>query len=65
MNRFWVLRDGTIIGAAPNREEAIEMIRQHQQRETHYLLKASFSIMYAEQEFIPYQDMGKRKESAR
>jgi len=56
MKRFYVLRDESIIGATSTREEAIEMIRQKQKREDHYLLRAGFSIMYGEEEFIDYPE---------
>lgn len=31
------------------------MIRRRQKRETHYLLKPEFSIIYGCEEFIPYE----------
>jgi hypothetical protein len=55
MKRFYIFKDGTMIGAAPTREEAIEMIRQHQKRETHPFLRAEFSIIEGVEEFINYE----------
>ena len=54
MNRFYVFKDCTQIGSTATREEAIEMIRQHQKCETHYMLRSQFSIIYGEEEFVPY-----------
>lgn len=44
-----------MIGATSTREEAIEMIRTKQNRETHPFLRAEFSIIEGKQEFIPYK----------
>lgn len=54
MERYYIFKDGTQIGATCTREEAIYMIRQYQKRETHYLLKSEFSIIKGKEEFIPY-----------
>ena len=54
MKRFYVFKDGTQVGSTATREQAIRMIRQHQELETHPLLKAEFSIIAGEEEFIPY-----------
>ena len=55
MERYYIFKDGSQIGAACTREEAIYMIRQHQKRETHYLLRSEFSIIKGKEEFIPYE----------
>lgn len=55
MERYYILKDGTMIGATPTKEEAIEMIRAHQKRETHFMLKAEFSIIKGVEEFVPYK----------
>lgn len=55
MKRFYIFKDGTMIGATPTREEAIEMIRQHQKRETHRYLRSEFSIIEGIEEFINYE----------
>ena len=44
-----------MIGAAPSKEEAIEMIRVRQAREDHFMLKSEFSIIKGVQEFIKYK----------
>lgn len=54
--RYYIFKDGTMIGSTPTREEAIEMIRARQARETHFMLKAEFSMICGEEEFIPYQN---------
>ena len=65
MKRFYVFKDGTHVGSTATREQAILMIRQHQEFETHPLLKAEFSIIAGEEEFIPYPSRQKspRKKS--
>lgn len=54
MPRFYVFKDGTQLGSAATRDAAIALIRQYQKHETHYMLRAEFSIIYGEEEFIPY-----------
>lgn len=54
MKRFYVFKDGTQQGSMPTKEEAIELIRQRQKRETHPILRAEFSIIEGKEEFIPY-----------
>lgn len=51
---FYVLRDGVNIGRAGNRENALDMIRQEQKKETHYILRANFSIISGREEDISY-----------
>ena len=65
MKRFYVFKDGTQQGSMPTKEEAIELIRQKQKRETHPILRAEFSIIEGEEEFIPYPSQQKtpRKKS--
>ena len=52
--RYYIFKDGTMEASTATREKAIELIRSYQEQETHYLLKASFSIIAGEEEFIPY-----------
>ena len=52
VNRYYIFKDGTQIGVTATREDAIDMIRRRQKRETHYLLKSEFSIIYGCEEFI-------------
>ena len=46
VNRYYIFKDCTQIGSTETRDEAIDIIRQRQKRETHYLLKSEFSIIY-------------------
>lgn len=54
MKRFYVFKDGRQQGSMPTKEEAIELIRLRQKRETHPILRSEFSIIEGEEEFIPY-----------
>ena len=55
MERYYIFKDGRMVGADPTREEAVEHIRRLQKREAHYMLKSEFSIIKGEQEFIHYK----------
>lgn len=46
MKRFYMFKDGTQKGSTETREEAIEMIRLWQSRETHPLLRSEFCLGY-------------------
>ena len=54
MERFYIFKDGTMQGSTATRESAIDFIRQYQKQETHPFLRAEFSIIKGEEEFIPY-----------
>ena len=54
MKRFYVFKDGTQQGSTATRELAVDLIRQYQKLETHPFLRAEFSIIEGEEEFIPY-----------
>ena len=54
MKRFYVFKDGVQKGSMETREEAVEMIRLWQSRETHPCLRSEFSMIEGEEEFIPY-----------
>lgn len=54
MKRYYVFKDGMQQGSAVRKEEAIDMIRYQQKRETHPILRAEFSIIYGEEQFVPY-----------
>lgn len=54
MKRFYIFKDGTQQASTATKENAIDMIRQYQKQETHPFLKATFSIIEGEEEFIPY-----------
>lgn len=54
MNRFYIFKDGTQYGSTATRESAVDLIRQYQEQETHYLLRSEFSIIEGKEEFVPY-----------
>ena len=54
MKRFYVFKDGVHKGSMETREEAVEIIRLWQSRETHPFLRSEFSMIEGEEEFIPY-----------
>lgn len=55
MTRWHVIKDGKIIGSAADREQALIMIYMMQQQETHYMLRAQFSLICGEEELIDYE----------
>ncbi|MCI9515198.1 MAG: hypothetical protein HFF60_13325 [Oscillospiraceae bacterium] len=59
MKRFYIFKDGTQVGSAVEREQALHMIRQYQALETHPLLRAEFSMIEGEEEFVPYPSQRK------
>ena len=54
MFRYHVFKDGLLVCTTSTRESAIDMIRQYQAKETHFMLRASFSIIAGEEEIIDY-----------
>lgn len=54
MRRFYMFKDGMQKGSMETREEALEMIRLWQSRETHSFLRSQFSIIEGEEEVVPY-----------
>lgn len=54
MKQFYVFKDGMQQGSTATRESAINLIRQYQKQETYPILRAEFSIIEGEEEFIPY-----------
>ena len=65
MKRFYIFQDGTQVGSTVTREQAIHMIRLHQEHETHPILRAEFSIIEGEEEFVPYPSQRKPPRSKR
>lgn len=52
---YYILKDGILQGRTASKESAIDMIRQYQAMETHYL-KAEFTIIEGKaEETIKYQ----------
>lgn len=58
MKRFYVFKDGKQCGSTATRETAIDLIRQYQKLETHYL-RSEFSIIEGKEEFVPYPSQQK------
>lgn len=54
MKRCYIFKDGTQQASTATRESALELIREYQKMETHPVLRAEFSIITGEEEFIPY-----------
>lgn len=65
MKRVYVFKDGTQQGSAATKEQAVDLIRQYQKLETHPFLKAQFSIIEGEEEFIPYPTQRELSKKAR
>ena len=59
MKRFYVFKDGVQQGSTATKESAVDLIRQYQKQETHPFLRAEFSIIAGEEEFIPYPSQKK------
>ena len=54
MERYHIVKDGKIEASTATKEGAIRIIRDYQALEVHPFLKAEFSIIKGEEEFIPY-----------
>ena len=54
MNRWYIFRDDGLIATTATKENALQLVKQYQQSEKHYLLKANYSIMYGNMEYIDY-----------
>lgn len=65
MKRFYIFKDGVQQGSAATRENALDMIRQYQKQETHPFLRAQFSMIEGEEEFIPYSPQKKAQQMER
>ena len=59
MKRFYIFKDGMQQGSTATRESAVDLIHQYQKQETHPILRAEFSIIEGEEEFIPYPSQKK------
>ena len=59
MKRCYIFKDGTQQASTATRESALELIREYQKLETHPMLRAEFSIIVGEEEFIPYPSQKK------
>ena len=59
MKRVYIFKDGVQQGSTATKESAVDLIRQYQKLETHPMLRAEFSIIVGEEEFIPYPSQEK------
>ena len=59
MERFYIFKDGTMQGRTGTKESGVEFIGQYQREETQPFLRAEFSIIKGEEEFIPYPSQKK------
>jgi hypothetical protein len=59
MKRYFVLKDSTVIGSTATKSAAVDMVKSYQAQETHYMLRANFSIIDGEEEDIPYSKIKK------
>lgn len=65
MRRFYIFKDGMQQGSTATKEGAVDLIRQYQKDETHPILRAEFSIIAGEEEFIPYPNKTRKTEKER
>lgn len=65
MKRFYIFKYGMQQGSTATKESAVDLIRQYQKDETHPILRAEFSIIAGEEEFIPYPNKTRKTEKER
>ena len=54
-SRFYVFKDGAMIASTATRKAALDLIRQYQAKETHYMLRANFSVIEGIESCIGYK----------
>jgi hypothetical protein len=54
VKRCYIFKDGMQQASTATRESALDLIHQYQKMEMHPILRAEFSIIEGEEEFIPY-----------
>ena len=59
MKRVYIFKDGVQQASTATKESAVDLIRQYQKLETHPMLRAEFSIIVGEEEFISYPSQKK------
>ena len=59
MKRVYIFKDGVQQASTATKESAVDLIRQYQILETHPMLRAEFSIIVGEEEFISYPSQKK------
>jgi len=55
VKRFFIVKDGKIEGSTASYENAVDMVRIKQERETHYLLRASYTIIEGIETPVAYE----------
>ncbi len=53
--RFYIFKDGLQQASTSTKKAAIDLIRQYQAEETHYMLRSEYSIIEGTEEFISYK----------
>ena len=59
MKRVYIFKDVVQQASTATKESAVDLIHQYQKQETHPMLRAEFSIIVGEEEFIPYPSQKK------
>lgn len=54
MKRFYIFKDGRQQASTATKESAVELVHRFQKREVNHFIRAEFSIIEGEEEFIPY-----------
>ena len=62
MKRVYIFKYGVQQGSTATKESAVILIRRYQKLETHRMLRAEFSIIVGEEEFIPSPSQKKPSE---
>ena len=52
--RWYVFCDDTLIASTATKETALQLVKQYQKDEKHYLLRSAYSIMYGNMKYIDY-----------
>lgn len=55
IKRYFIVKDGKIEGSTADYETALDMVRTKQARETHYLLRASYTIIEGIENPVAYK----------
>lgn len=55
MERYYIFKDGQMMGIAATEEAVLDMIRTYQAKETHPLLRAEFSYIKGVKVSVEYE----------
>lgn len=54
--QYYIMKDGTHQATTFSYENALDLVREYQKYETHYILRSAYSILFVEkEEFVKYQ----------